>query len=120
MYNVVLYEDARGYCPVEDLIKNLDESASNSKPDKIALKQLKFYIGILQEVGTRCGEPYTKHIEDDIWELRPGKNRVLFSVAGGNTFVLLHWFKKETNKTPRREIEKAKDEIKDWLHNHGH
>ena len=31
----------------------------------------------------------------------------------GGSFVLLHHFAKKTQKTPRREIEKAKRELKD-------
>lgn len=32
-----------------------------------------------------------------------------------DTFVLLHHFRKKTQKTPRREIEKAKAERDDWV-----
>lgn len=54
-----------------------------------------------------------KHIEDEIWELRPGKNRVLYFFYKNNKYILLHHFVKKTQKTPRREIEKAKKEMKD-------
>ncbi len=32
-----------------------------------------------------------------------------------DTFVLLHHFRKKTQKTPQREIEKAKMERDDWI-----
>ena len=51
--------------------------------------------------------------EDEIWELRPLRNRILFVAWFDGSFVLLHHFVKKTQKTPRREIEKAKRELKD-------
>jgi hypothetical protein len=35
------------------------------------------------------------------------------------TYVLLHQFRKKTQKTPRREIEKAKAERDDWISRKG-
>lgn len=56
-----------------------------------------------------------KNIKDEIFELRPGKNRILFfSVTSDNKFILLHGFKKKTQKTPKKEIEKAEQELKDY------
>ena len=56
-----------------------------------------------------------KHIEDDIWELRPGDNRVFyFFYDEDGKFILLHQFKKKTQKTPKREIERAKAERDDY------
>ena len=60
-------------------------------------------------------ENITKHIDDDIWELRPGNNRVLYFYFKNDTFVLLHQFRKKTQKTPKREIDKAKAERDDYL-----
>ena len=51
--------------------------------------------------------------EDEIWELRPLRDRILFVAWVDGSFVLLHHFVKKTQKTPRREIEKAKRELKD-------
>ena len=48
----------------------------------------------------------TKHLESEIWELRPGFNRVLYFYFENNTFVLLHMFRKKTQKTPKSEIKK--------------
>ena len=74
-----------------------------------------YSIRLLQDHGTRLGENITKHLEEDIWELRPGRNRVLFFYHKDDTYVLLHHFLKKTQKTPRREIEKAKSERNDWI-----
>ena len=65
------------------------------------------------ESGFRAGQPYIKHLDAEIWELRPLRNRILFVAWLDGSFVLLHHFVKKTQKTPRREIEKAKRELQD-------
>ena len=64
--------------------------------------------------GLNLGEPYIKHIENEIWELRPLRDRILFASWSNNKFILLSVFMKQTQKTPRREIEKAKELLKDY------
>lgn len=115
MFEIIFYADAKGRCPVLDFIDGLRASAGKNKESKVLLKQVYYYLERLQAGGTRCGEGITKHIEGDIWELRPGKNRILFLGWRGNSFVMLHSFRKTTAKTPRKEIELAKREMNDWL-----
>ncbi|MBR6014949.1 MAG: type II toxin-antitoxin system RelE/ParE family toxin [Firmicutes bacterium] len=86
-----------------------------SKDSRIQHKQVMQYIQLLEDHGTMLGENVTKHLEDKIWELRPGKNRILFFFDEDETFILLHHFRKKTQKTPRKEIEKAKNEMNDWI-----
>lgn len=53
-------------------------------------------------------EPYVKHLEGPIWEMRmKGKDgiaRALYVTAVGKRVVIVHVFVKKTQKTPRREI----------------
>ncbi|MBR5789181.1 MAG: type II toxin-antitoxin system RelE/ParE family toxin [Lachnospiraceae bacterium] len=53
------------------------------------------------------GEPFVKHIEGKIWELRPLRYRFFFFYWKDNTYVVLNYYIKKTGKTPRREIEEA-------------
>ena len=55
-----------------------------------------------------------KPFRGDIWELRPLRDRIFFAAWTDNSFVLLHHFLKKTQKTPNNEIEKAKQELKDF------
>jgi phage-related protein len=114
MYDIDFYRTLDGKSDVEDFLNSLLEQAETSKDARIQLKQVSQYIQFLEDYGTRLGENVTKHLCEDIWELRPGKNRVLFFYYENDTFVLLHHFRKKTQKTPRREIEKAKCERDDW------
>ena len=72
-------------------------------------------IKILKEYGTGAGQPYVKHLDGEIWELRPLRDRVLFVAWHNGSYVLLHTFMKKTQKTPPREIEQAKRELADLI-----
>jgi phage-related protein len=57
-------------------------------------------------------EPYIKHVEGRIWEMRlrgrGGIARALYVTATGRRVVVLRVFVKKTQKTPRREIALAR------------
>jgi len=93
----------------------LQTKGKTSKSERIRSEKILTYIRVLQEYGTRAGEPFVKHIEDDIWELRPLNDRIFFFYFKDNTFVLLHHFMKKTKKTPKREIEQAKRNLANHL-----
>jgi len=114
VYEVIFYQDSKGDSELLEFIEKLNEKAATSKNERIILKQIRFYINVLENLGTRAGEPFVKHIQDVLWELRPGENRILFFMWYENKIVLLHHFTKKTNKTPKREIEKALYEITEW------
>ncbi len=59
----------------------------------------------------RMREPYVKHLEGPVWEMRmrgrDGIARAAYVTATGRRVVIVHVFSKKTQKTPRREIEMA-------------
>src|SRR5262249_7776660 len=56
-------------------------------------------------------EPYVKHLEGVLWEMRmkgrDGIARAAYVTASGQRVVVVRVFAKKTQKTPRREIELA-------------
>lgn len=70
---------------------------------------------LLKAYDTRTGLPAIKYIEGDIWKLRPTQGRILFAYWKDDKFILLHHFVKKMKKTPRREIDQAKRNLKDFL-----
>ncbi len=115
MYTVEFYETADGQSDIWDFLEELRGRAATNKDARIQHKQISLYIQLLQDNGTRLNENITKHLEDGIWELRPGNNRVFYFFFENDTFVLLHHFRKKSQKTPKREIEKAKSERADYI-----
>lgn len=63
------------------------------------------------------GEPYVKHLEGKLWEMRlKGKDgiaRSLYVTVTGRRIVVLRTFVKKSQKTPRREIRLALERAKE-------
>lgn len=76
-------------------------------------------IQLLREFGPMLPEPHKKHLVDDIQELRTSLGNNIFRVMlfhfEGDKIVLLHGFQKKTQKTPPREIRRAKAYMDDYL-----
>ena len=113
MYKIHFYKDKNGNEPVFEYLKEL--TGKNDKDSRIKANKINDYIEILKRFGTWAGEPYMKHLDGEIWELRPLSDRILFVAWHRDGFVLLHHFAKKTRKTPLREIEKAKRELTDLI-----
>ena len=64
-------------------------------------------------------EPYVKHLEGRLWEMRlSGPNtiaRVIYVAASGRRVVVLHAFVKKTEKIPRRALEIARVRAKEVM-----
>ncbi len=56
-------------------------------------------------------EPYVKHLEGPLWEMRmkgrDGIARAAYVTLRGRRIVVVHVFRKKVQKTPRRDIELA-------------
>jgi phage-related protein len=66
-------------------------------------------VELIQSHGLeRVREPYVKHLEGQLWEMRlkgrSGIARAVYVTAVGKRIVVVHVFAKKTQKTPRREI----------------
>lgn len=118
MFRIEFYEKD-GKSELYDFYRELSVKSEKSKDARIQHKQFALYIQLLSQNGTNLPSGITKHLDEDIWELRPGNNRVLYFFCMDNTFVLLHHFRKKTQKTPKSEIQKAKAERDDYLSRRG-
>jgi len=113
LHKIHFYKDRNGKEPVLDYLREL--TSKKDKDSRIKVNKINDYIEILSQYGTQAGEPYIKHLDGDIWELRPLRDRILFVAWHNGSFILLHQFMKKTQKTPAREIEKAKRELADLI-----
>lgn len=102
-FTIEFYERENGDIPAEEFLLSLDK--------KMRAKILGI-MGILQEKGNQLREPYSKHLDDGIFEIR-GKvgtdiSRVLYFFYYEGKIIFTNGFVKKTQKTPKSEIEKAK------------
>ena len=112
---IKFYEDQNGNVPVREFLDSLDI--------KMRLKMLRS-IQALQDMGISLRMPLSEALNDGIFELRAKVgtdiSRVMYFFVVGNQAVLTHGFVKKTQKTPPREIERAKklrdDYVKRFVH----
>lgn len=102
MWRIQFYEDRRGKSPVLEFINSL------SPKDRAKVNNI---FRLLEEFGTNLGMPHARRIEDRLWELRPGDNRLFYFLYLERKFVILHGFRKQSMKTPEKEIATALSRI---------
>jgi phage-related protein len=68
-------------------------------------------------LGAYLGEPHTKALGQGLFEFRlksqDGIARVFYCTAKGKEIVILHSFIKKTQKIPTKELEIAKERLKE-------
>lgn len=109
-FEVYFYKKGDGTEPAKDFLNSLDV--------KMQAKMIRT-IEILQNNGHDLREPYSKQLEDGIFELRAKVgsdiSRVLYFFVIGKKVILTNGFIKKTQKTPKNEIERAKEYRADYL-----
>ena len=113
-FQVEFYTNLNGEKPAKEFILGLDT--------KMRAKLLGL-IDILEENGNSLREPYSKFLEDGIFELR-GKvgsdiTRVLYFFYYGNRIILTNGFVKKTQETPKQFIKLAKKYRNDFMEREG-
>ena len=91
MFEVIFYETEKGKKPVEEFL--------NSSDSKMRAKMISM-MELLEEKGNQLREPYSKSLDDGIFELRvvQGNNitRALYFFCIGKTIVITNGFVKKT------------------------
>ncbi len=90
---------------LDDLPKNM-----RAKLDRI--------VFLIEEFGLhKVREPYVKPLQDKLWEMRvkgpDGIARAIYVTVKDRRVVILHAFRKKTQKTPRRAIQTALSRMKE-------
>lgn len=102
-YTVEYYEQEDGTRPAEEFILSQDKKM-----------QAKLFLALefLEEKGPALREPFSKPLGEGIFEVRAKQgsdiSRVLYFFVIGKRIILTNGFVKKTQKTPSREIERAK------------
>ena len=69
----------------------------------------------------RVSTKFFKHLDDGIYEIRVEYKSNIYRIFSffddGKLVILLHGFQKKTQKTPRKEIERAKTLRKEYYEN---
>ena len=99
---IEFYETSSGRRPVEEFLDSLDIKTRVKALDSLTL---------LEEFGNKLREPYSKFMEDGIFELRirfaGDIARIFYFFYSGRRIILTNGFIKKTMKTPKDELRRA-------------
>jgi phage-related protein len=74
-------------------------------------------VELIEEFGPALGKPHTAPMGDGLFEIRAkgkeGIGRALFCTVKGREIIILHSFVKKTQRTPKKELEKARRRLKE-------
>lgn len=109
-FEVIFFDKEDGTEPAREFLQSIDK--------KMRTKLL-VAIDMLADNGPLLREPYSKHIDDGIFELRAKVgsdiSRVLYFFVVGRKVVLTNGFVKKSQRTPPAEIRRAKQYRADFL-----
>ncbi|MYB40636.1 MAG: hypothetical protein F4X76_00280 [Chloroflexi bacterium] len=114
MPDVLNYEDRRGREPVDEYVVGLLRTGQRT-----AAATLARHVALLEEHGANLGMPHARLIDrrSRLWELRPGSHRVAYAEHGDH-IVLLHAWRKRSQKLDTRELQQARSRLADWMERH--
>lgn len=73
----------------------------------------------IESYGPNLGMPHTRALGDGLFEVRAkaeeGVGRAFYCTLVGRRIVILHGFIKKTDKTPQRELDIARNRLKEVL-----
>jgi len=102
--------DESGKSPVEDFLDSLDVKTR---------ARFRWSMEQLRVRNVQAREPLVRHLEGDLWELREESRtniyRVVYFFFTGRRIVLLHGFQKKSQRTPRGELETARQRQRTFL-----
>ena len=82
------------------------------------LANLLHILEMIEEFGPAIGKPHTAPMGEGLYEIRAkgkeGIGRSLFCVVKGKEIIILSSFIKKSQKTPRREITKARNRMREF------
>ena len=104
------YLEDRGTSAVEEFLDSLDPRTR---------ARFGWSMEQLRVRNVQAREPLVRHLEGELWELREESDRNIYRVIyfffRGRRIVFLHGFQKKGQRTPRREIDTARERQRRFL-----
>ena len=109
MFDIDYCKEAGGDVPAKEFIDGLRPKMKAKVLGRLAL---------LEEYGPRLPMPFARPLKDGIYELRTPQGsditRMLYFFVIGERVIVTHGFVKKSQKTPKREIERALRMREEW------
>ena len=101
MYNIEFYTNRNGQSEILNFLEALRTKSKTSKDARIQYNQIVFYIDLLAKNGSNLPIKITKHLEEDIWELRPGYIISIMTTSNMCCFII---FARNRKRRQRRSF----------------
>ena len=113
MYTIVAHVRPNKDCPYSDYLTEIKRSGAKKDEAKILAA-----VERLRNRGTQeLAQIALAKKMNDVWELRPKSHRIFFFFdSSRQTYVLLHGYRKKSQKTPPDEIEMAERLRTEYYH----
>ncbi len=108
--DIKFYETARKRCPITDFIDSQD------KRDQAVILAV---LNSIKENGFNAKGCQFRQLEGKLWEIKikspSGGYRLLYITINTDLLLILHAFKKKTQKAPKKELDIARKRLKEIL-----
>jgi len=106
VYSLEFYQKSNGKIPVQEF---LDELGKKNKKLRASIFQ---DLILLESFGRSLAMPTVRYMSDGLYELRSNSGsdiaRIFYFFYSGERIILTNGFIKKTQKTPVKELEKAR------------
>lgn len=103
---IEFYQTASGRVPVEDYLNSIHPDVRSAVSE--AIRDIGQY-------GFKTLHADFRHILGKLWEIKIDTNRIFYVMIHREKMVLLHAYKKQSQKMPRRELKVAIKRLKEVL-----
>jgi phage-related protein len=107
-FEVEFYVSINDESPVENFLSDLDP---------VCAKKCRHYLALLQTQGPSLREPHCKHLDGNVFELRPlcrhVQYRMLYGRTGDRRFAVVHAFQKSSKHRFEPEIALAHQRLEE-------
>ena len=100
------YTTTRGDRPVEEYILGLPWRE---------VAAVEAVLSLLTKHGVGAPGVSCRQIEGKLWEIKVGGHRVFYGIVAGPEMVLLHAYRKQAQRAPRKELDLARRRMKEIL-----
>lgn len=97
-WKVVFHQEEKGSCPVREFTSTLP-----------ARERAKVFhlLAMLADYGLSLGMPHSRQVEGKLYELRAGPIRLFYFAHVDRQFVIVHGYRKRSQKAPHKELNTA-------------
>jgi phage-related protein len=110
--NITFYKSANNKSPIEDFLDRLSAQTR---------ARIAACLVSLRELGFKSPRVHFRQIRGKLWEIKitapDGGFRFFYVALSGEEIILLHCYKKQSQKMPKREIEIAEKRMLEVLTN---